>query len=146
MPNYNNRPNNKQSYKGQENEAGIYNKIKDDLPLALDPDKDKDGEKLIHVTEELGKWFAEKDKVTISQIRKIYSYTRKLNVDKDDWKFRLKILKAYLAYNAGKFSDFKNFKDVFTFAIDKVNDEKKLERFKNFFEAVIAYHKAYGGK
>ena len=37
-------------------------------------------------------------------------------------------------------------KEILTQAIDRVgDDQKKFNRFVDFFEAILAYHKAYGG-
>lgn len=72
-------------------------------------------------------------------IQKIYSY--------------LILLKPKMAYANGRHNKKKNkpgFKlivDCLSYAIDLVDGQKyRMENFFNFFEAILAYHKAEGGK
>jgi CRISPR-associated protein Csm2 len=99
-----------------------------------------------------------KDKgLTTSQIRNIFTKvkeieTKGINKMKADF-IMLKPLTAYACKRAGK-EGFNIMKDNFINpAIDQViqdEDEAVIEkRFNNFaklFEAILAYHKAYGGK
>lgn len=86
-----------------------------------------------------------KDGITTSQLRNIYSELKPITDPKELWKLRPK-----LAYVAGR-SDKKGMKEL-AWLLDELiknigkDEEKKLENFKDFFEAVIAYHKYFGGK
>ena len=61
---------------------------------------------------------------------------------------KLLMLKPKLAYAAKRHGGGVNtLKNVLTQAIDRVgNDSEKFNRFVDFFEAILAYHKAYGGR
>lgn len=88
-----------------------------------------------------------KEGLTTSQIRNIFGSVKQIEMDWD-WN-KLQLLKPRLAYVAAK-SGAKGtelLRDVLTEAITEVaDDQKKFERFVNFFEAILAYHKAAGGK
>ena len=94
--------------------------------------------------------------VSTSQIRNAYGTVKKLEMQRDfsDKSYReLLLLKPKLAYARGradgkKRETFKLLEDALSAAIDAV-DVKQPETFKrfcNFFEAILAYHKAHGGK
>lgn len=92
--------------------------------------------------------------VSTSQIRNAYGTVKKLEMQRDfsHKSYReLLLLKPKLAYARGRASKketFKKLEDALSAAIDAV-DVKQPETFKrfcNFFEAILAYHKANGGK
>jgi CRISPR-associated protein Csm2 len=91
--------------------------------------------------------------LTTSQIRNIYGTVKKLEMagDHEDVLPKLILLKPKLAYAVGRNSKVKGLeilRDILGSAIDLVA-EKKEPRFQNFcrfFEAILAYHKAEGGK
>jgi CRISPR-associated protein Csm2 len=56
------------------------------------------------------------------------------------------LLKPKLAYAAARQRAVKPLNDVMAAAIDKVESEKDFERLVQLIEAIIAYHKAEGGK
>jgi CRISPR-associated protein Csm2 len=56
------------------------------------------------------------------------------------------LLKPKLAYAAARQRAAKPLGDVMSAAIDKVNSKEDFERFVQFIESIIAYHKAEGGK
>lgn len=81
--------------------------------------------------------------VSASQLRNIYS-----EVLKKDSVQGLYALRPKLAYAAGR-ADKDDVKEVMLLMDDlikEVKDASQLKAFKDFFEAVIAYHKFYGGK
>lgn len=135
----NNNSNNQES-EVQQKYSGILNEN-----IAVRILNDKDGKELFKYAEEIGEKIAQN--ISVSQIRKIFSEVKKLN-NCDDWEFRLKLIRAQIGYTAGRFNKIDEIKglkkDLFTL-IDKVEEEKHLKNFINFFEAVIAYHRAYGG-
>jgi len=125
----------------------LSDEIKKNAPKLLNPQQDPNGKLLFEYAEKVGKKIRY-DGVTVSQIRKIYSEVKKLKYDaKGEYQYNLRLIKAQIGYTAGRFSRLKNFKNVFDILIQETvnGGEAELKRFKDFFEAVIAYHRAYGG-
>lgn len=94
-------------------------------------------------------------KVSASQIRNAFGTMKKLQM----WGWgnpkvpaQLLLMKPRLAYMAGRQSRriekeaLKALKEVLSHSIDCVQGEETFENFCNFFEAILAYHKAHGGK
>lgn len=129
-------------------------------------------EKWIHngITEDAIKW-AEKfgqdlsinedgglDALTTSQLRKFFGELRRIDTDLDRKIGDLPMLKPMLAYAVGrdKTSSNKNktkigiFEKEVTKGLNAIREgENRKSDFKNFvklFEAIVAYHKYYGGK
>ena len=94
--------------------------------------------------------------VKTSQLRAFYSAVNRIRVqsqranDFSRLERSLILLKPKLAYAAGRHNTLKSFQSFMVQAIDGVvNSEAKKEALNNFFdllEAVVAYHKFYGGK
>ena len=91
--------------------------------------------------------------VSTSQIRNVFCNMKKMQMQTWDKTVyaQLLLMKPRLAYMAGrnrKNYQLKDLKEVLTNAIDCVNDkeEESFKNFCNFFEAILAYHKAHGGK
>ena len=110
--------------------------------------KDDTAEKMVKDAEELGNYLKE-NKVTTSQIRNAYGNMKKLQMS--GWNNRTRrevlLLKPRLAYAAGRHGNgLTQLKKVMDSAIDAVSDEASFQRFCQFFEAIVAYHKAAGGK
>lgn len=87
--------------------------------------------------------------VSTSQIRNAYGNMKKLEMS--GWNNRTRrevlLLKPRLAYAAGRHGKgLHQLKKVMDHAIDAVADEASFRRFCQFFEAIVAYHKAAGGK
>lgn len=116
----------------------------------------RDAQKLVKIAEDI----AEKKltagpkhkRLSTSQIRNVYGTVKKLELEgeTEDTFFRLVLLKPKLAYAAGRHKEIPGMevlKKILCDSIDLVSEKK--ERFANFckfFEAILAYHKAYGGK
>jgi len=82
--------------------------------------------------------------MTSSQLRNVFSRVKKARDCRD-----LMFLRPKIAYVAGR-SESKDLKTMI-FLLDRLienvgDSPDKMERFQSFFEAVIAYHKYYGGK
>ncbi|MCR4432196.1 MAG: type III-A CRISPR-associated protein Csm2 [Tepidanaerobacteraceae bacterium] len=142
---------NNQNEKRREDFANL-EEIKSKIPQAMSPEKDSEGTVFFHCVEEIGKYLAFK-KVTVSQLRKIYSETRRIKSEHfNDAVYRLRMLKAILAYTAGRMNNLREFKDIMSIAIDETiknkdsKSDKIFKRFIDFVEAIIAYHRAYGGR
>lgn len=107
-----------------------------------------DTKKLVEVAEEWGKHL-ESHGLTTSQIRNVFGSVKKMEM-KGFEERELLLLKPKLAYAAGRPGSKKGTKDmsnILSIAIDYVGDSQKhFENFCNFFEAILAYHRAAGGK
>ena len=103
------------------------------------------GEVLVKEAEQRGRQLARD--LTTSQIRNIYGAVKKMQMKGQLDTHKLLMLKPKLAYAAKRHGrGVETLKDVLTQAIDLVgNDSKKFNRFVDFFEAILAYHRAYGG-
>src|SRR6266498_3089874 len=80
--------------------------------------------------------------ITTSQLRNIFAYLK--NINKSNLN-ELKMLRIKLAYIAGRNERSRATRNLCTLLdalIQKVN-ESNLEIFKDFFEAIICYHKYY---
>jgi CRISPR-associated protein Csm2 len=95
-----------------------------------------------------------KEALTTSQIRNIYGEIQRLKM-KGYNEASLLLLKPRLAYSTERkgTQGSKEFRQVIEKALDEVlkgkdEDEKKIrfENFANFFEAILAYHRSFGGK
>lgn len=104
---------------------------------------------LVACAEEAGKFMAKKG-LTNSKIRSIYSEIKRIQMgefEKEKTSFYL--LRPKMAYALGRDSGnegLKLFKLIFDRASNEVRDRKSYLNFCNFIEAILAYHKAYGGK
>jgi CRISPR-associated protein Csm2 len=111
----------------------------------------------VRTAETLGKQLAEA-KLTTSQIRAVFGEVRQIegmwsssmdDKTKQQAKRRLILLKPKMAYRARKEQGrgVEQLVGVLSPAVDLVNnDDANFARFVEFFEAILAYHKANGGK
>ena len=114
------------------------------------------GDPLVSTAERLGQQISDRrNGVTTSQIRKVFSAVKKIQMKvKMGEEFQLNeliMLKPKLAYVAARAPDQRKantekLKDVLTQAIGLVDDKTKFQNFVSFFEAILAYHKAFGGE
>lgn len=145
MPNYNQRNNN---FPRQNNdwEAEINKIVNEFNPSWISEKVDRD---MILFTEKAGQMMKSKN-LSTSQIRNVYGEIKRIQVagyEKEKTSFYL--LKPKMAYALGR--DDKNlglklFKKIFDKCFDYVKDEKTYKNFCNLIEALIAYHKSFGGK
>ncbi|MEY8688144.1 type III-A CRISPR-associated protein Csm2 [Bacteroides sp. AN502(2024)] len=105
---------------------------------------------LVEFAEKAGKYMAENN-LTNSKIRSIYGEIKRIQMktfEKDKASFFL--LKPKVAYALGREQkDVKGlqlFKSIFDKSFDDVTNETQYLNFCNLIEAILAYHKAYGGK
>ncbi|MCX7839377.1 MAG: type III-A CRISPR-associated protein Csm2 [Anaerolineae bacterium] len=116
---------------------------------------DPDGKELVLFAEQTADALV-KQSLTRSQIRTIFTEVRQIEAIWDKRKGeairRLSMLKPKLAYQAARSSTVNQLRDVLSDAIDEVlkaPDDKRdqtFERFVELFEAILAYHRAKGGK
>ena len=105
---------------------------------------EEDIEKFIDLSEKFGTYCA-KNGISTSQIRGIFQKVKRLSDDFESSKKDLNLLRPKLAYQKGRFSKLGPLTEVLDDLIKKIKDDSTLRGFKNFFEAIIAYHKAAGG-
>ena len=125
-------------------------KVKDWIRNGLDKEA-------IAYAEEFGRSLATGKKsevLSTSQIRNVFGEVQRMRMKGFNEPAFL-LLKPRLVYSTMRngTDGSRDFKDVFEPAIDAViepdfEDEKqqRFERFADFFEAVLAYHRAFGGK
>jgi len=111
------------------------------------PDRviEEGGEPLVAAAENLGRKLKANNLKT-SQIRRIYSAVKKLQMSDEFNRNELILLKPKLAYAAARNSAVTDLRDALTQAIDQVDNHRKFKNFVDFFEATLAYHKAAGGQ
>lgn len=130
-----------------------------------------DAKKLVETAQRIANDMIDKDKrdkikegssVSTSQIRNLYGTSKKIEMtlDRDNVAEsynKLLLLKPKMAYANGRFNKMTNYGlkipgfkvlvECLSHAIDQVDgDFERMKRFFNFFEAILAYHKAEGGK
>lgn len=104
---------------------------------------------LVEYAKERGEYMA-KNNLTNTKIRNIYGEIKRIQMsgfEKEKPSFYL--LKPKVAYALGRDKYNKGlelFKVIFDKVSDLVTDTKTYQNFCNLMEAVLAYHKAYGGK
>jgi len=125
---------------------GIVEEIKGELPSILAGDS----EKMVNNAEKLGRHLG--GRLSTSQIRRIFSDVKQMeNYDKN----RLNLLRPKMAYTAARHGHKKqgrlvgeivDLQEVLDECIRKTNSEEEFKNFRDFFEAILAYHRYYGGK
>ena len=101
--------------------------------------------------QKLGKNLKRKGEMSNSQIRNFYGEIKRIQMigkfEKAKTSFYL--LKPKLAYALGRNNGnegLKLFKSIFDEASQYVKDDKTFNNFCNLMEAILAYHRAFGGK
>ena len=98
-----------------------------------------------------------KDQLSRSQIRNIFTEVRQIEAmwsgNETEAMRRLNMVKPKLSYQSARHRQVKYLEKTLSEAIDEVNKaatlEEKTERFQRFvnlFEAILAYHRAAGGR
>lgn len=100
-----------------------------------------------------------RNNLTRAQIRNIFTEVRKIEAlwdsKPDEALRRLNMLKPKLDYATARSDTVRGLRDVLTKAIDEVNAvpgdkqeerNRRFQRFVDLFEAILAYHRALGGR
>lgn len=103
--------------------------------------------KLNEIANSLGEYYAagnEKERLSASQIRGVLDHLQRMKFSPNE----LQLLRPKLAYAAGRhLGKVKKLQGVADKAIVLVGeDEVRFIHFRNFFEAMVAYHRYHGGK
>ena len=118
-------------------------------PLKQEWFTDGADENLVSYAEKAGKEMAD-GKLTNSKIRSIFGEIKRIQMAGfNNEKPSFYLLRPKVAYAYGRDRDItglKVFKDIFDDAYKYVKDEKSFLRFCDFMEAILAYHRANGGK
>ncbi len=105
-------------------------------------------EELIDYAEQAGSYMANNG-LTNSKIRSIYGEIKRIQMGEfEKEKSSFYLLKPKVAYalgRDGKNEGLKLFKKIFDLCSKDVVDQKSYQNFCAFMEAILAYHKAYGG-
>lgn len=99
-------------------------------------------------SDQLGKFIKEKG-LTTSQIRNVFGEIKRIQMKGfENEKASFFLLKPKIAYAAKRQNDLgiNTLKKFFDLAHLEVSDAKSYQNFVDFFEAILAYHKSYGGK
>lgn len=127
-------------------------------PLPKDQITTKVTEVGVNFTEEFGKYLATNDEagkaLTTSQLRKFFGAVKQIQMKSEFDLTDVVLLKPKLAYavgrakgnNKGKHVKIEEFNDVIVSGINLVTNKEQFKRFVSIFEAIVAYHKAAGGK
>lgn len=112
-----------------------------------------EGIKDLKPLEEWGSYLAEKgtlDKVSTSQIRKVFGSIKRIQADFAKSKGEILLLEPKLAYAVGRDKNKTKIKDFYNLLsplIREVKEDKaRFQNFVNVFESIVAYHKAAGGE
>lgn len=123
---------------------------KDLLTIIGDP---QGAEELVKWADSLGKYLKDAG-LTTSQIRSLFGEVRQIQAEwsiesrREHAQRRLILLKPKMAYRARKERGkaVEDLVSVLRPALDLVGgDSDNFQRFVEFFEAILAYHKSYGG-
>lgn len=156
MVNYNNSYNNKSQYNKNQNNrtsGGSQNKPKEERKLTpLDKNYVNRAEKVIVRLNQSG------NKLTTSQIRNILSMLNQIYNDvittmdtvlSEDVQSQLQYFKVKLIYTAGRDTNVKAFieESQIDLCLDDIGDNReKFILYCRYMEALVAYHKFYGGR
>jgi CRISPR-associated protein Csm2 len=109
--------------------------------------KKGDSHKLNEVATKLGKHYSQgsdREKLSSSQIRGILDHLQRMPGYEEKV---VQLLRPKLAYAAGRHGGkVKELQNVTDRAITLIDSSETFENFKNFFEAIVAYHRYHGGK
>jgi CRISPR-associated protein Csm2 len=116
--------------------------------------KEGSSPEMIEACEFIGRFMAHAGKndnqaLTKSQIRNVFGEIKRIQIKGfENEKKSFYLLKPKVAYNAGRHNKLGIlvFKEYFNLAHACVENASDYEHFCDFFEAILAYHKAHGGK
>jgi CRISPR-associated protein Csm2 len=105
-------------------------------------------DKTVEFAEEVGKFLAG-NRLTTSQIRNVFGELKRIQMKGfESEKTSFYLLKPKMAYAAKRNENvgINAFKDIFNEGHKHVANKQTFENFVSLIEAILAYHKAFGGK
>ncbi len=144
-------------YKENKNYSqATFPKISDqEIETILNGDEVASAKHTVELGEQVGNSIEEKDSATSTQLRVVFTSIRSIEAE---WMYNAEpaeaeralrqfiLMKSKLRYQAARHTKMKDLADLFVKMIDKVEKREQFQRFVDFFEAILAYHKAAGGK
>lgn len=117
---------------------------------------DATGEKMVTFAQQTANTLV-RNRLTRTQIRGIFTEVRKIetmwNAKPENAMRRLNMLKPKLYYQTARSPSVQVLRDVLSSAIDEINKSPnqnerniRFHRFMDLFEAILAYHRAEGGR
>ncbi|HEY8416337.1 MAG TPA: type III-A CRISPR-associated protein Csm2 [Thermaerobacter sp.] len=115
---------------------------------SLDPDE------MMRSADEIGRDLSRgRNSVKHAQVRHILDEVNRIRLEirkrqgdlPGDLLARIKLLKPRFAYLAGRANSLKPLYSVLSPMIDKTRDRHDFDRFAEFVQAIVAYHKFHGG-
>jgi CRISPR-associated protein Csm2 len=112
------------------------------------------GEELVNIGSAIGKGTS-RSNVSITQLRKFHEHIVRYAINYEAGRTEISnisFLKYHLAYALARVKDkkiynvLKELKFIYDEAIDRVKTKEDLKRLRQLSEAIVAYHKFYGGK
>ena len=104
---------------------------------------------MVEYAEKAGRFMALRG-LTNSKIRSIYGEIKRIQMSEfEKEKSSFLLLKPKVAYALGRERDnsgLKLFKEIFDLSSADVTNQKSFQNFCNLMEAILAYHRAHGGK
>ena len=104
---------------------------------------------MVEFAEKAAEYMGEKG-LTASKIRSVYGEIKRIQMKKfEEEQTAFYLLKPKVAYTVGRdknIDGLKMFKFVFDDSFDCVTENRHYINFCNIMEAIVAYHKAYGGR
>lgn len=120
------------------------NALKEKMLRIIDPSKDPDGRELVESAREVAD-ICKGGGMTTSQVRHLFQEVQKIAAA-DDFLYEVSRLRYKFAYTAGRHREVKPLQQVAEEALKNISNKDQLRRFRDFFEAVVAYHRFLGGK
>lgn len=123
----------------------------------IEIDKIPDYNHLVNKAEDFGKRLTEKN-VKRSQFRRVFTHIKKIQSNMESKKLdktapipepilkEILLLKPKMAYTAGRHPNIKDFYKVVVEFVNPMKTVMEFDRFYDFVEATLAYHRYHGGK
>ena len=106
---------------------------------------------LVDLAEKAGRGLNDSNsRINKSQIRKVHGHLVKqllrARVKGDEVAREIRLLEYHLIYAVSRKKEMQDFAGLFQIGLRKVSSLADLERFKQFFDATLAYHAYHGGR
>lgn len=130
--------------RGQDGGNDNLQQLKEKVKEAIDSSKDPNGRELVEAAKEMAK-ICKKEGMTTSQIRHLFQEVQRIT-RQENFLYEVSKLRYKFAYTAGRHEQVRPLQEVAEEVLAQIKNKDHLQRFRDFFEAVVAYHRALGGK